>query len=82
MRITNKQITILNALKAGNKDGKPCTVYDLMEVLPVEYARDAILHTMKLLIEKGLVERLGREQRDGKLPNQTFGLTPAGNDLI
>jgi Fe2+ or Zn2+ uptake regulation protein len=82
MRLTNKQISVLNAVKEGNKAGEACTVYDLIESVPYDCTRDGLLHTMKTLIDKGLVERLGREQRDGTLPNQTFGLTPAGLDLI
>lgn len=82
MKLTTKQVLILTAIKCGNKDGEACTVYDIMEALPYEVKRDAVLHSVKILTSKGLVQRLGREKRDGHLPYQTFGLTTLGLSFV
>lgn len=82
IRFTTKQIEILYTIKKGNKDGEPCTVYDLIELVSYDCKRDAMLHSMKILIDKGYVERLGRVNRGGAGPNMTFGLTSEGLKVV
>ena len=82
IKFTPKQIEIMHTLKKGNKDGDPCTVYDLMELVSYECKRDAMLHSMKILIDKGYAERLGRVRRGASGTNMTFGLTSEGLKVV
>ena len=78
MNLSTKQIVILTILKDAFEEGKNLTVYEIMEKIPHDTKRDALLHSIKILADKGLVERAGRELRTGKLPFQTFKLSAMG----
>lgn len=81
IKFTYKQIEILRAIKRGNVDGTPCSVYDLMDKVSYEVKRDAILHSIRVLVEAGLVERRGFIKRKGR-PNQVFCITTKALDYI
>ena len=66
IRWTNKQIDILRNIHAGNKDGGRCSVYDIMDQVSYECKRDAMLHSIRVLVKAGLVERSGTELRAGR----------------
>jgi DNA-binding MarR family transcriptional regulator len=66
IRFTGKQLEILMVIKQGNDDGTPCSVYDILEHISYECKRDAMLHSLKILVEKGFVERRDLVKRAGK----------------
>jgi len=66
IRFTNKQIEILNAIRDGRADGTDCSVYDVQDKVSYEVKRDALLHSIKILIDSGYIERRDRVIRDGR----------------
>lgn len=80
--ITTKQLEILLIIEKGNKDGEPCTVYDIIDELTYETTRDQVLHIIGRMAKQGWVERLGRERRNIKGTNTIFGLGPNANEVI
>lgn len=81
IKITNKQIMLLMTIRNGNPDGTACSVYDLMERLPYKANRDAIRHSIKILIDNGYVVSKGRENRDGKSV-QLFNVTTKTSEIL
>lgn len=81
IKFTNKQIEILTTIRKGNPDGSPCSVYDIMENLSYEVKRDALLHSIKLLVETGYIERKDRVLR-GKRSVRVFFVTSKALDYI
>lgn len=71
---TLKQISILNVIKKGNDDGSLCSVYDIMAKLPYECKRDAVLHSIKILHDEGLIDKTGPVKRNNRNV-QVFRLT-------
>ena len=61
IRFTNKQIEILNAIRDGRADGTDCSVYDVQDKVSYEVKRDALLHSIKILIDSGYIERQSRD---------------------
>lgn len=66
IRFTSKQIDILRVIHAGNEDSSLCTVYEIIDKLSYEVKRDALLHSVKILVDAGYIDRSRREMRDGK----------------
>lgn len=81
IKFTRKQLEIMMVLKEGNKDGEACSVYDLIDLVSYDCKRDAMLHSIKILVDNGYVERLGRAKRNGS-SNMTFGLTSEAHKVI
>lgn len=77
MRFTSKQREILNALKKFEY----ASVYEIIDEVGYEVNRDAMLHSIRVLIENGVVERYGRVKNPtGSYMN--FKLTDKGESLI
>jgi repressor of nif and glnA expression len=66
IRFTAKQIEILSVIKKGNPDKSPVSVYDILNHISYECKRDAMLHSIKILVENGFVERRDMVEREGK----------------
>jgi competence protein ComGC len=81
IRFTNKQIEILNAIKKGRSDGTECSVYDVQDALSYEVKRDALLHSIKILVDTGYIERRDRVIRDGK-SLRVFRVTTKATEVI
>jgi Fe2+ or Zn2+ uptake regulation protein len=81
IRFTAKQIEILCIIKQGNKDGTPCSVYDILDNLTYECKRDAMLHSLKILVENGFVERRDLVIRKGKAV-RVFNITTKASDYV
>lgn len=81
IRWTTKQIQILNTIKQGNADGTDRSVYDIMEALPYTVARDAVLHSIKILVDNGYVERRDRVRRGSKSV-RVFKVTTKAAEII
>jgi Fe2+ or Zn2+ uptake regulation protein len=81
IRWTSKQIEILNLVKEGNSDGSDRSVYDIMDNLSYEVKRDALLHSLKILVDNGYIERRDREVRDGKTV-RVIKVTTKANEIV
>lgn len=84
IKLTKKQLEILMAIKQGTPAGEPCTIYDILDIIPYPNpTRDSTLHCMKPLIDTGYIEKLGKVKRVGSnQPQMTFGLGPEGMKVI
>ena len=83
IKFTFKQLDILAVIKKGNKDGSSCSVYDILENLSYECKRDALLHSIKILVENGYVERRDKVKREDKgKPVRVFVITTKSLDFI
>ena len=83
IKFTYKQIEILDIIKAGNKDKSLCSVYDILEKLSYECKRDALLHSIKILVENGYIERRDSVKREGKgKPVRVFCVTTKALDVV
>lgn len=80
IKFTSKQIEILSVIRTGTEDG-PCSVYDILERIPYPCKRDAMLHSIKILVDNGFVERLGRHKKAGRSV-QVFGVTEKALEFI
>lgn len=81
IRFTAKQIEIMDTIKRGNTDGSSCSAYDIIERLSYPCKRDALLHSLKILVEKGFVERRDLEVRAGKAV-RIFKVTTRALDYV
>jgi competence protein ComGC len=81
IRFTCKQIEILNIIKAGRTDGTDCSVYDIQDNVSYEVKRDALLHSIKILVDNGYIERRDRVVRDGK-SMRVFRVTTKASEVI
>jgi hypothetical protein len=84
IRITRKQIEILDTIRDGNPDGSACSVYDLMEKLSYPVKRDALLHSIRILAQNGYVERREKkhEVKKTKKGDIVFYVTTKALELI
>jgi hypothetical protein len=81
IRYTMKQMEILNVIKKGRSDGTDCDVYDIVAGVSYDVKRDAMLHSVKILIDHGYIERKDRVMRDGRSV-RTFRVTTKASELI
>lgn len=82
IRFTGKQLEILEAIKAGNEDGTFCSIYDILDKLSYKARRDAVRHSIKILIDAELVETMRGPVRKIGRPNTLFKITSKGLELI
>lgn len=81
IRWTSKQIEILNIVKKGRTDGSECSVYDIQNSLSYEVKRDALLHSIKILVDNGFLERRDKVPRDGK-QMRVFRITTKAAEVV
>lgn len=81
IRWTNKQIEILTLIKKGRADGTECSIYDVQDNLSYEVKRDALLHSIKILVDSGYLERRDRVIRDGK-SMRVFRVTTKAAEVV
>jgi DNA-binding MarR family transcriptional regulator len=81
IRFTLKQIEILKVIQNANPDGTLCSVYDIMDNLSYEVRRDAVLHSIRILVEAGYVERRDRVKR-GTRSIRVFCVTTKAAELL
>lgn len=75
IRFTNKQVAILTAIKDGCSDGTHMTVFDIIDFVFYDVKRDAMLHSLKILIDNGFVERCSKINSKGRRV-RCFKITP------
>lgn len=78
MRLSSKQIEIMQLIQAKNPDGSLLDITQLKNSLSYSASKQAILCSVNYLVKRGLVERIGRENRGGRLFT-TIALTPLGS---
>lgn len=63
--LSKKQRQILEVLIKGNPDGTWVDLDQLLERLPYRTTKPSIQHSIRILIEKGMMERKDLERRRG-----------------
>ncbi len=82
IRFTTKQIEILEAIKKGNPDGSMVSVYDILDRVSYDCKRDAMLHSIRRLVENGYVERRDLVNKGKKTNIRVFSITTKALDYI
>lgn len=67
MRLTSKQVEILQKIERGNLDGSLIDLTQLRQSLTYIVTKQAVLCSVNHLVKRNLVGRMGRESRDGSL---------------
>lgn len=81
MNITDKQMMIMNAVMECNPDGSKLDLDQLIEKVPYNVTKEAIQFSIRYLIKKGLMIKLGREKRRGR-SRIVYGATQEANHLL
>ena len=81
MKLSHKQIQVLMAVGAGNPDGSPIDLDQLLEVLTYRTTKASIQFSIRALINRGLMEKRGRGVRRGR-KRITYGLTDLGRMIV
>lgn len=81
MRLTSKQIEIMQKIKDGNADGSKIDITQLRLSLSYEATKQAVLCSVNVLINRSLVAHSGRETRKGRVYT-TVELTALGRAHI
>lgn len=81
MRLTPKQIEILQKVESGNLDGSLIDLTQLRQSLTYTATKQAVLCSINHLAKRDLIERTGRESRNGSLCT-TLALTSNGKALL
>lgn len=77
MRLTEKQIEQMQVISAGNPDGSPVDIDEIIERLSYRPSKHSYQFSLRALIEKGLVEKSARVSRRGR-ERQTITPTATG----
>ena len=81
MRLTPTQIEILQKVESGNLDGSLIDLTQLRQSLTYTATKQAVLCSINHLAKRDLIERTGRESRNGSLCT-TLALTSNGKALL
>lgn len=66
MYLTPKQIEVVRVIAAGNTDGTPADLDEILERVSYKPTKQAIQFTIRSLVEHGLIEKVGAEKRRGR----------------
>lgn len=78
MRLSSKQVEIMQKIQGKNPDGTLLDITQLRNSLSYTATKQAILCSVNYLVQRGLVERVARENRGGRLYT-TIALTALGS---
>ena len=70
MRLTDKQIKTLTCIAKGNPDGSIIDLDQILDNLAEKYdwvtSKASLIFTLRILTERGFIEKLGTECRRGR----------------
>jgi predicted transcriptional regulator len=75
LRFTSKQIDVLEKILKGADNGDFLDTNQLMEKISYTPTKRAFQFTLRYLIQRGLIEKAGLRERDGR-KRMTYTLTP------
>ena len=78
MKLSEKQIQILKVVKMRNSSGKHLDIDQVLSKLPYTTTKQSFQFSIRILINKGLVEKLPLETRRKK-NRVSYRLTKEGN---
>jgi hypothetical protein len=77
MHLTTKQLELLRVIGAGNADGQPCDMDEIVDFVRYETTKASLQFSIRALIKHGLIEKLPLVFRRGAR-RRPIGLTAAG----
>lgn len=81
MHLTTKQIELLRVIAAGNDDGSPADLDQILERVSYKPTKQSIQFSIRALIGHGLIEKLGTDKRRGR-QRVLIGATPLGQHYV
>jgi len=75
LRFTAKQIDVLEKILKGADNGDFLDTDQLIEKISYNPTKNAFQFTLRYLVKRGLIEKAGLRQRDGR-KRMTYTLTP------
>ena len=81
MRLTFKQVEILQRIERGNLDGSLIDLTQLRQSLSYTATKQAVLCSVNHLAKRDLIGRMGRESRNGSLCT-TLAITSNGKAIL
>lgn len=81
MNITAKQISIIGVIVAGNPDGSPADLDEIIERINYDTTKASIQFSIRSLIAQGVIEKAGMEKRRGR-KRVLIVATAAGRALV
>lgn len=66
MLLTMRMFLIIEEVKKRNPDGSLLDLDQLIERVDYKVTKQAIQHTLRYMVEKGVIEKAGRESRRGR----------------
>jgi repressor of nif and glnA expression len=63
--LTAKQLELMRVITAANDDGTPCDMDQILERIRYHTTKDSLQFSLRVLIDRGLVKKLGIEKRRG-----------------
>ena len=81
LRLTRKQVAILKTIRKGNEDGSAVDLDQIIERLSWHPSKQSFQFSLRKLIDKGLVQKLGLEERRDYF-RRTIALTQEGYAIL
>lgn len=81
MKLTTKQLQILDVLVRGNPDGSFCDLDQLLDRLPYDTTKSSMTFSIRALLAKELIILQPKETRRGKA-RKIISPTKLGYDMI
>ena len=81
MLLTFRMLLILDVIYRRNSDGSLVDLDQLIERVSYDVTKQAIQHSLRAMLEKGVIEKAGREKRRDR-SRMTYRVTKLGHDLI
>ena len=66
MHLTEKQLEVIRVIAEANTDGTPADLDEILERVSYKPTKQAIQFSIRALIEHGLIEKVGSENRRGR----------------
>lgn len=81
MHLTAKQIELLRVISAGNDDGTPTDLDEVIERVSYKPTKQSIQFSIRALVNHGLIEKGAQEKRRGRL-RAIIRITPKGASMM
>lgn len=81
MHLTQKQLQLLTVIAKGNGPGEPMDLDQILDACPYETTKQSIQFSIRSLIGKELIVKLGLHKRRGR-QRQVIDATKAGRDIV
>lgn len=81
MYLTTKQLELMRVIAAGNEDGTPADLDQIIERVSYKPTKQSIQFSIRALIGHGLIEKVGTDKRRGR-QRVLIAATPLGQHYV